>query len=298
MSGWIKLHRKLLNCPHIKNANHMSLFVCMLLCANHEDQISAGRNIPRGSFTTGRRELAKQSRISENIARTAIKHFIKHEMIAVENLPGFSIYTIINYDFYQCNCENIQPKNKQKTNPRINPQHNPADNPKNNPINNQLDLLNYQGLETNHSPELNPNNDPDANTKMTQSLTTLKEIKEVKEEKNILSLFESFWKAYTPVKVNNTYVEKGSKKQAMSKFEQILNKGTEYEEIIRGMHKYLNYCQQNEIRSCGVNVFLNQERWLDDYSSTTMDANPSRNQHQNSNSKTAALTQLVNAYRN
>lgn len=81
-----------------------------------------------------------------------------------------------------------------------------------------------------------------------------------------ITQFEEFWKAYTPVKCNGRFIDKGSKKTAQEKFIRILKKGEKYEDIINGCKKYIEHCKRNNQLTCGVAVFLNQERWKDDYS--------------------------------
>ena len=85
--------------------------------------------------------------------------------------------------------------------------------------------------------------------------------KEIYKEK-----FEEFWKIYTPVKCNGKFIDKGSKKTAEEKFIKILEKGEEYESIINGCKEYIEHCRENNQLTCGVTVFLNQERWKGDYS--------------------------------
>lgn len=85
--------------------------------------------------------------------------------------------------------------------------------------------------------------------------------KEIYKEK-----FEEFWKLYTPVKCNGKFIDKGSKKTAEEKFIKILEKGEDYESIIRGCKEYIEHCRENNQLTCGVTVFLNQERWKGDYS--------------------------------
>lgn len=84
--------------------------------------------------------------------------------------------------------------------------------------------------------------------------------KEIYKEK-----FEEFWNLYTPVKCNGRFIDKGSKKTAYDKFCKILDKGVKYEDIITGVRKYIEHCQENGQLTCGVAVFLNQERWKCDY---------------------------------
>lgn len=77
--------------------------------------------------------------------------------------------------------------------------------------------------------------------------------------------WEQFWKSYTPVKIDGRVVQKGSKSVARKKYMQIRKKGVTQTDLMQGMLAYIRYCQENAILSCGVAVFLNQERWKDDY---------------------------------
>ena len=77
--------------------------------------------------------------------------------------------------------------------------------------------------------------------------------------------WEQFWKSYTPVKAGGRVVQKGSKSVARKKYMQIRKKGVTHDELMQGMLAYIRYCKENAILSCGVAVFLNQERWKDDY---------------------------------
>lgn len=77
--------------------------------------------------------------------------------------------------------------------------------------------------------------------------------------------WEQFWKSYTPVKIDGRVVQKGSKSVARKKYMQIRKKGVTHAELMQGMLAYIRYCKENAILSCGVAVFLNQERWKDDY---------------------------------
>ena len=77
--------------------------------------------------------------------------------------------------------------------------------------------------------------------------------------------WEEFWNEYKPVKTKDGLVAKGSKKVAEKKYKQLLAKGVKPEDILHGLRAYLAYCQNNGRLTCGVTVFLNQERWKDDY---------------------------------
>ncbi|MBO7712657.1 MAG: hypothetical protein J6S85_03755 [Methanobrevibacter sp.] len=80
-------------------------------------------------------------------------------------------------------------------------------------------------------------------------------------------LFNEYWKLYTPVKdKDGAFVAKGNKEHCRAKFKELLKKGVNYETIIQGLERYLNYCRANGHKSCGAEVFLNQRRFENDYS--------------------------------
>lgn len=101
----------------------------------------------------------------------------------------------------------------------------------------------------------------------TDNYPDIKENKEIiKERKESYDKFEEFWQSYVPVKCDGKVVAKGSKKDAERKFITIAEKNpSAADDIIQGAKRYLDYCRNNNILSCGVPVFLNQERWKDDY---------------------------------
>lgn len=89
--------------------------------------------------------------------------------------------------------------------------------------------------------------------------------------------FERFWQSYVPIQCSDgRVVAKGSKKEAQAKFERIIKAGIKAQDIIDGAKRYLSDCQKNDRLSCGVSVFLNQERWKDDWGGQTIKANCSK----------------------
>ena len=85
--------------------------------------------------------------------------------------------------------------------------------------------------------------------------------------------FDRFWAAYTPVCCSDgRMVPKGSKKETRAKFDKYIKAGVKADDIIDGAKKYLASCQANDRLSCGATVFLNQERWKDDWSAQGIQA--------------------------
>lgn len=111
--------------------------------------------------------------------------------------------------------------------------------------------------------------------------------------------FEEFWQAYTPIRCDGRVVDKGSKKTAKEKYINLLKKGTNHNDIINGLEKYIRHCQANNQLTCGATVFLNQERWRNDYDTTIPAGNPKADredtggEHQSSNSVVARYAQAA-----
>lgn len=100
----------------------------------------------------------------------------------------------------------------------------------------------------------------------------LKEEKEnnKKEKENLDDSFAKFWLAYMPVKCDGRFVNKGSKKEAYKRYIKAVRAGAKPEDILTGLKKYLEYCLRNNQLTCKVSVFLNQERWQDDFDTKTI----------------------------
>lgn len=92
----------------------------------------------------------------------------------------------------------------------------------------------------------------------------------VSKEKNIMSEslekdFELFWKNYVPVKTSDgKTISKGSKLTAKAAFDKKITKHT-FDVINSGLRAYLTHCRDNNQFTCQASVFLNQERYLDEY---------------------------------
>lgn len=111
------------------------------------------------------------------------------------------------------------------------------------------------------------------------------------------NLFNEFWSLYTPVKSSDgRVVGKGSKDDAKKKFLKILKGGESYANILRGLQNYINFCRENDQLTCGVTVFLNQKRWLDDYNCETVDAEHGRGQRQEPTSIVETYAQIASKY--
>lgn len=99
--GFIKIYKKMLDWEWYKDNNTKCVFMHCLLKANWKDGRFRGYEVPRGSFVTGRRQLAKELKMSEQSIRTALEHLISTHEVTIKKTSKFSIITVVNYDYYQ-----------------------------------------------------------------------------------------------------------------------------------------------------------------------------------------------------
>lgn len=99
--NWIKLFSKFMNWEWYKDSNTVRLFIHCLLKANWKDGKFQGIEIPRGSFVTGRKQLAEELGISEQSIRTSINKLKSTNEITTKSTNKFTIITIVNYEKYQ-----------------------------------------------------------------------------------------------------------------------------------------------------------------------------------------------------
>lgn len=103
--GWIKLHRKILENPIIKKANYLSLWIILLLKANHKDNKMIWNNsfivIKEGQFITGREELARQSGIKPTTVERILKYLENGHQIEQQKTTKYRLITIVNWKEHQ-----------------------------------------------------------------------------------------------------------------------------------------------------------------------------------------------------
>ena len=100
-NGWIKLHRKFTEWEWYKNQNTKTLFLHLLLMANHKDCNWHGIEIKRGQLITGRLSLSKETGLKQGATREATKKLKSTNEITVKSTNKYSIITIVKYSDYQ-----------------------------------------------------------------------------------------------------------------------------------------------------------------------------------------------------
>ena len=103
-SGWIKLHRRILDDPIITDDGLFRLFIYCLLNANFKEKSFIHGDEPvkvlRGQFITGRKVLAEKLNINDTTVYHRLKRLQKLKYISIKPNNRYSLITIINYNTY------------------------------------------------------------------------------------------------------------------------------------------------------------------------------------------------------
>lgn len=114
MSGWVKFHRQMTEWQWYTDLPAFKVFIHLILKANFEDSFWRGIPVKRGQFVTGRFELASQTGLTEQQARTAINKLKSTNDITIKTHNKFSIITVTNYEEYQSKDDDINQQNNQQ----------------------------------------------------------------------------------------------------------------------------------------------------------------------------------------
>lgn len=101
LNGFILEYRSLLDWEWFKDCNTAHLFEYLRLAANYIPKKWNGITIQRGQLACSRKSLAKNTGLSEQQTRTALKHLISTNEITIKSTKGYSIITVVNYKKYQ-----------------------------------------------------------------------------------------------------------------------------------------------------------------------------------------------------
>lgn len=100
-TGWIKLHRSIVDWGWYRDTNTRSVFIHLLLTANNEDKTWRDIVIHKGQTIIGRKALALKLGMTERTVRTAITHLISTNEITIKATNKFSLVTIVKWADYQ-----------------------------------------------------------------------------------------------------------------------------------------------------------------------------------------------------
>jgi hypothetical protein len=94
------------------------MFIFILTEATHKQVRFGTVELQRGQFCTGRHQLCAALGLTEQKARTCLKHLHELGMITSESTNRFTVYTVVNYNNYQDFKDN-QPTEQQTDNKQI-----------------------------------------------------------------------------------------------------------------------------------------------------------------------------------
>lgn len=121
MEGFIKLYRKFINWEWHDNPEVVSLFIHLLVMAQHTDFKYHGKVIKRGQLQTSIAKLSKLTGLTERKVRTCLTRLETTNEIASKTTNRNRTITICNYDSYQgenfkSDKQNDKQNDKQVTN--------------------------------------------------------------------------------------------------------------------------------------------------------------------------------------
>lgn len=131
-SGFIKLHRRLLDSDVFASQTALKIWIWCLMRANYKSRkvpVITGRGetiveLESGQFIFGRNRASEELGISSSTIYRWIKRFEVDKMIAIKTNTHYSIITVCNYEIYQDN-----PQDDEQ--PTIQPTIQPMDTDKN-----------------------------------------------------------------------------------------------------------------------------------------------------------------------
>lgn len=100
MSGFIKLHKKLIEWEWFTDANTFRVFIYCLLKANYKDKPWKGQVISRGSFVSSPEKIGIDLGLSRQKVRTSFDKLSPNDL-TIKPTNKFSLITIVNYGKYQ-----------------------------------------------------------------------------------------------------------------------------------------------------------------------------------------------------
>lgn len=109
MTGWIKLHRKLMDHWIWDNPEKLKWWIEIIFLANHTDKKILNNNqlevIERGTFHTSELRLSKQWNVSRNTVRKFLMLLENDGMISIKKTNSGTTIEVHNYRLYQENPE-------------------------------------------------------------------------------------------------------------------------------------------------------------------------------------------------
>lgn len=105
--GWIAIHRKLLENPITSKPDYLSVWVHLLLMANHKETSFIWNNqkqiLKEGQLLTGLKVLSKKTGVAQGTVYRILNYLENEKQIEQQKTTKFTIITIVNWSKYQRN---------------------------------------------------------------------------------------------------------------------------------------------------------------------------------------------------
>jgi len=101
MSGWIKLHRQIIDWEWFSDTTTFRVFLQLLLKANHKEKKYRGMVLKIGTVITSREILSFETRLSIQQVRTALDKLKSTNEITIKTSSQGTIIEVVNYAKYQ-----------------------------------------------------------------------------------------------------------------------------------------------------------------------------------------------------
>ena len=118
MSGYIKIHRKLIDWGWYSDPTTKVVFLHLLLTANYKESEFKGQKIAPGQTVVGVKALAEKLGLTVQNVRTALSHLEASGEITRKSTNRFSVVTIANWGKYQLADDELT-NNQQSTNNQL-----------------------------------------------------------------------------------------------------------------------------------------------------------------------------------
>ena len=113
--GWIKLHRKFINWEWYDEPTVKSVFIDLILNANHQATAWHGHEIEKGSFVTSVADIAARNGLTTQQVRSALKKLEKTGEISKKATNKNTLIIVLGYAKYQDLIDTEQQTNNKQT---------------------------------------------------------------------------------------------------------------------------------------------------------------------------------------
>jgi predicted transcriptional regulator len=114
MSGWVKIHRQILEWEWYDDINTCRLFFHLLIKANHKERNYKGKVVQVGETLTGLDKLSYETNLSVQQIRTSLNKLKSTNEITINSTSQGTVIKVVNYEKYQV--ATSEPTDEQQTN--------------------------------------------------------------------------------------------------------------------------------------------------------------------------------------